>query len=86
MSVSGLMTGALMPSRDMIVREVTPPGAFGKVFGFVTNGFNISGMLSPLICGALMDRGEPRLLFLVLAATAALAVMTVVSMPRRRTA
>jgi MFS family permease len=86
MSVSGLMTGALMPSRDMIVREVTPPGAFGKVFGFVTNGFNISGMLSPLICGALMDRGEPRLLVLVLAASAALAVVTVVSMPRRRTA
>ena len=58
-----------MPSRDMIVREVTPPGAFGKVFGFVTNGFNIAGMLSPLICGALMDRGEPRAVFLLLAAT-----------------
>ena len=60
MSLSGLCTGALMPSRDMIVREVTPPGAFGKVFGFVTNGFNIAGMVAPLICGALMDRGEPR--------------------------
>lgn len=86
MSLSGLATGALMPSRDMIVREVTPPGAFGKVFGFVTNGFNISGMLSPLICGALMDRGEPRAVFLVLAATSVLAVLAVVSVPRRRAA
>ncbi len=86
MSLSGLATGALMPSRDMIVREVTPPGAFGKVFGFVTNGFNISGMLSPLICGALMDRGEPRAVFLVLAATSVLAVLAVISVPRRRAA
>ena len=86
MSVSGLTTGALMPSRDMIVRDVTPPGAFGKVFGFVTNGFNIAGMLSPLICGALMDRGEPRAVFLLLAVTSVLAVITVMSVPRRRAA
>jgi FSR family fosmidomycin resistance protein-like MFS transporter len=84
MSVSGLMTGALMPSRDMIVRQVTPAGAYGKVFGFVTNGFNIAGMASPLICGALMDRGEPRAVFLTLAASAALAIVAVVSVPRRR--
>jgi FSR family fosmidomycin resistance protein-like MFS transporter len=83
MSVSGFTTGALMPSRDMLVRDVTPPGAFGRVFGFVTNGFNIAGMMSPLICGALMDRGEPRAVFLLLAATAVLAIVTVVSMPRR---
>jgi len=86
MSVSGFATGALMPSRDMIVRDVTPPGAFGKVFGFVTNGFNIAGMLSPLICGALMDRGEPQALFLTLAATAVLAALAVIAVPRRRAA
>jgi MFS family permease len=86
MSLSGLMTGALMPSRDMIVRQVTPPGAYGKVFGFVTNGFNIAGMVSPLLCGALMDRGEPRTVFLTLAATAILAIIAVVSVPRRRAA
>ena len=53
-----------MPSRDMIVREVTPPGSFGKVFGFVTTGFNIGGIVSPLIFGAIMDHGSPRLVFL----------------------
>jgi MFS family permease len=83
MSLSGLMSGGLMPSRDMIVRQVTPPNAYGKVFGFVTNGFNIAGMVSPLICGALMDRGEPRAVFLLLAATSVLAILTVVSVPRR---
>ena len=55
----------MMPSRDMIVREVTPPGSFGKVFGFVTTGFNIGGIVSPLIFGAVMDHGSPRLVFLL---------------------
>jgi hypothetical protein len=49
MSLTGRL-GIIMPSRDMLVREFTPPGAFGKVFGFVTNGFNIGG-ISPL-CSA----------------------------------
>jgi MFS family permease len=46
MSLSGFFSGVIMPSRDMIVREVTPPGSFGKVFGFVTTGFNIGGIVS----------------------------------------
>ncbi len=83
MSVSGLFLGAIMPSRDMIVREITPPGAFGKVFGFVTNGFNIGGIVSPLVFGALMDHGEPRLVFLGIAAIGLMAVVSVVSVPRR---
>ncbi|MFZ0652758.1 MAG: MFS transporter, partial [Pseudolabrys sp.] len=33
MSLVGLSSGIIMPSRDMIVRAVTPPGSFGKVFG-----------------------------------------------------
>ena len=86
MSLSGLMTGALMPSRDMIVRQATPPGAYGKVFGFVTNGFNIGGILSPLLFGALMDHGEPRLVFWVIAASAFAGIAILALMPRRRVA
>ena len=58
----------IMPSRDMIVRAVTPPGSFGKVFGFVTTGFNLGGIVSPLIFGAIMDHGSPQLVFLGVAA------------------
>lgn len=86
MSFSGFCTGAIMPPRDMLVREVTPPGAFGTVFGFVTNGFSIAGILSPLVFGALMDHGEPRLVFFVIAAGSLLAILTVASVPRRRSA
>jgi FSR family fosmidomycin resistance protein-like MFS transporter len=86
MSFTGMCFGIVMPSRDMIVRSVTPPGAFGKVFGFVTNGFNIGGILSPLLFGALMDHGAPRLVFWVIAASTVACVATVASLPRRRAA
>jgi FSR family fosmidomycin resistance protein-like MFS transporter len=83
MSLSGLFSGIIMPSRDMIVREVTPPGSFGKVFGFVTTGFNIGGIISPLIFGAIMDHGNPRLVFVAVAAFSLVAIITVATRPRR---
>jgi FSR family fosmidomycin resistance protein-like MFS transporter len=83
MTVNGFFFGVIMPSRDMIVREVTPPGSFGKVFGFVTTGFNIGGIISPLIYGAIMDRGSPGLVFLLAAAFSLLAIATVAIRPRR---
>lgn len=83
MSLAGLCSGVIMPSRDMIVREVTPPGSFGKVFGFVTTGFNIGGIISPLFFGAIMDHASPQLVFLSVAAFSLLAIITVATRPRR---
>jgi MFS transporter, FSR family, fosmidomycin resistance protein len=83
MSLGGLFSGVIMPSRDMIVRDVTPPGSFGKVFGFVTTGFNIGGIVSPLIFGAVMDHGSPRMVFLLVAAFSLLGIVTVATRPRR---
>jgi len=77
-AISGLGNGVVMPSRDMLVRSVTPPGAFGKVFGFVTNGFNIAGMITPLIFGWLMDSGRPQGVFLAVAAFSLGAISLVV--------
>jgi MFS family permease len=84
MSLSGFFSGVIMPSRDMIVREVTPPGAFGRVFGFVTTGFNLGGIVSPLIFGAIMDHGRPQLVFLAAAGFALLAILTVAQRPKAR--
>jgi len=83
MSLTGFFSGVIMPSRDMIVRDVTPAGSFGKVFGFVTTGFNIGGIISPLIFGAVMDHGSPRLVFLLVAAFSLVAVVTVATRPRQ---
>jgi len=86
-SLSGLASGVAMPSRDMIVRSVTPAGSFGKVFGFVTTGLHIGGMVAPLIFAQFLDHGYPRGVFLFVAACTLVAIATVVfGMSARRTA
>jgi FSR family fosmidomycin resistance protein-like MFS transporter len=77
MALSGFCLGVTYPSRDMLVRAVTPPGAFGRVFGFVTTGFSVGGSIAPLMYGMLMDHGEPRWVFLLSAAVSILCIATV---------
>lgn len=74
LALSGFLNGVIMPSRDLIVRAVTPPGAFGVVFGFVTTGFNVSAVIAPLLYGWLMDQGEPRIIFICAALFTALSL------------
>jgi MFS family permease len=77
-SLGGLASGMAVPSRDMIVRSATPPGSYGKVFGFVTTGLHIGGMISPVIFGQFLDHGHPRAVFLFITACALVGVITVV--------
>jgi MFS family permease len=85
MSAAGLFSGLAMPSRDMIVRSVTPRGAYGRVFGFVSTGFNIAGIVSPLIFGQLLDHGQVREIFFFMAGCALLSIATVaVNTTRKR--
>ncbi len=67
-ALAGFFSGVVAPSRDMMVRAVTPPGASGKVFGFVTTGFNIGGIAGPLLFGVVLDYGAPGLVFWTIAA------------------
>ena len=85
MAAAGFFSGLTMPSRDMIVRSVTPPGAYGLVFGFVSSGFNIAGIVAPIIFGQLLDNGYVREMFFFMAICALLAILTVaVSTTRKR--
>ena len=77
-SLSGLFVGIASPSRDMLVRAVTPPGAFGRVFGFVSSGLNIGSMFAPMIYGLMLDHGEPRAVFMFSAACSILCIGTVI--------
>ncbi len=87
MSLNGFVNGLMQPSRDMLVRAVTPEGQFGKVFGFVTTGFNVGGIVSPLLFGSVMDAGHPRAVFFLVGALAVLAIGTIIpSFVRRRRA
>jgi MFS transporter, FSR family, fosmidomycin resistance protein len=76
MGTAGFLSGMISPSRDMLVRAASPPGAFGRVFGIVTTGFNIGGTVGPMICGWIMDHNLPRWVFyssvLFMALTAAM--------------
>ncbi len=63
MGMAGFLSGMISPSRDMLVRAASPPGAFGRVFGIVTTGFNIGGTIGPLIGGWIMDHNLPRWVF-----------------------
>ncbi|HET9716593.1 MAG TPA: MFS transporter [Pseudolabrys sp.] len=76
MSIGGFCSGLIMPSRDMLVREVTPAGSFGKVFGFVSTGFSIGGIVSPLVFGAIMDRQHPSMVFFGVGACSLIAIFT----------
>lgn len=82
MSLGGLLNGMIQPSRDMMVRAVTPPGSFGKVFGFVTTGFNLGGMVAPLIYAWLMDHGQPQMIYVIVVLFILLALVT--AMTRRK--
>ena len=88
MSLNGFVNGLMQPSRDMLVRAVTPDGQFGKVFGFVTTGFNIGGIISPLMFGYVMDSGHPRAVFFMVGALSVLAIVTLIPnfLRRRRAA
>jgi MFS family permease len=61
--LGGLLSGAIMPARDMLVRKTAPPGAAGTAFGIVSTGFNIGGIVGPLLFGWMMDYGAPRGVF-----------------------
>jgi MFS family permease len=83
MAVAGFSSGATMPSRDMIVRAVTPPGAFGTVFGFVATGFNLGGIVTPFVYGLAMDHGQPRAVFLLVAVFSVLTILTITGTRKR---
>jgi MFS family permease len=86
MSAVGFCAGLTMPSRDMIVRAVTPRGAYGRVFGFVTTGFHLAGIVSPIIFGQMLDRGYPHGIFFFMAACALLSIATVTYSTTRKPA
>jgi len=63
MALAGFLGGVIAPSRDMLVRNAAPPGAAGRAFGIVSTGFNLGGIVSPLLFGWIMDQNLPRWVF-----------------------
>src|ERR1700716_1273414 len=74
MASAGFLGGVIAPSRDMLVRNAAPAGAAGRAFGIVSTGFNLGGIVSPLVIGWSMDQNWPHWVF---GASAVFMVLTV---------
>ena len=75
--LAGFLSGMVAPSRDMMIRSLAPPGEMGKVFGFVSTGFNIGSMVAPVMYGYLLDQAQPQAVFWVVGAVSLLTVGTI---------
>ena len=80
--VVGLVIGATGPSRDLIVRNATPKGAAGRVYGFVYSGLDLGAMVGPIWFGIMLDHGLAREVFFVIGALFVVALATVVRVRR----
>jgi FSR family fosmidomycin resistance protein-like MFS transporter len=75
--LAGFCLGVIRPARDLMVRDVAPPGASGKVFGFVFTGQNVGGAIAPPIYGLLVDLADPHWVFYVSAGFLIFGILTV---------
>jgi len=80
--VIGLVLGSTGPSRDLIVRNATPKGAAGRVYGFVYSGLDLGATLGPVWFGLMLDHQLAREMFYVIAALFLVAIATVVNVRR----
>ena len=76
--VAGFCLGVIRPARDLMVRDVAPPGSSGKVFGFVFSGQNVGGAIAPPIYGLVVDYADPHWVFYMSAAFLVFGILTVV--------
>ena len=83
MGLAGFLSGVIAPSRDMMVRNAAPPGAAGRAFGIVSTGFNIGGIISPLLFGWIMDQNMPHWVFGISVAFMVLTVLLALATERR---
>jgi len=84
MTAVGLCSGVSGPSRDLLVRQSSPPGATGKVFGFVYSGFDVGSAITPSILGFFLDRQALIAVFVVPAIGYLLSIFTAVSLGTKR--
>ena len=78
LAIAGFASGMVAPSRDLIVRASTPPGAAGRVFGFVYSGLDLGSLATPVFYGWMLDHHMPQAVFYTVFGFTALAALTIV--------
>lgn len=82
MCIAGFGSGITAPSRDLLVRAVTPKHAMGTVFGFVSTGLNVGGVITPFVFGWLLDAGRAGEVFLIAGVFQIAIIATVIGIKR----
>jgi len=80
--VMGFGSGIAGPSRDLLVKQATPRGATGRVYGVVYSGLDAGLVVAPLLFGMLMDAGQYRAVWVGVAALFALLILTALNVKR----
>jgi MFS transporter, FSR family, fosmidomycin resistance protein len=83
LAVAGFAGGITQPSRDLLVRQTTPKGSTGAVYGFVYSGLDLGSVLAPVFFGWLLDGGDPQWVFLSSAIVLLVTILTVLQLPAR---
>src|SRR3712207_5117995 len=73
--LAGLALGTSRTPRDVMLRDASPPGEVGKVFGFVSAGLPLGSAITPVPLGLLIDLGYPELVLPVVAGLLGLSLL-----------
>ena len=83
LAIAGFAAGITQPSRDLLVRQTTPKGSTGAVYGFVYSGLDLGSVLAPVYFGWLLDGGSASSVFLSSALVLVVTILTVLQLPAR---
>ena len=78
MGAIGFGAGVAGPSRDLLIRSAAPKNATGRVYGVVYSGLDIGLAAGPVLFGALLDAGQPSMVFVGIGLFQCLAILTAV--------
>ena len=81
--LAGLGSGLAGPSRDMLIRRATPPGATGRVYGTVYSGLDAGFAVAAPVFGWLLDHHLPAGVFAGAAIAWMLGVLAAARVSRR---
>lgn len=75
-ALAGFGSGLAAPSRDMLIKQATPPGATGRVYGTVYSGLDLGFAIGAPVLGGLLDLGLPKGVFFGAALALVMAVVS----------
>ncbi len=62
-TASGFLQGLLLPTRDLLIKDITPEGSMGKVMGFLSSGLMGASFVVPILFGWMLDHEMTRSIF-----------------------